>query len=54
VEEVLREQEQRDERDATRKHSPLQPAGDALRVETDGLSVDEVTQRIVGFARAVR
>jgi cytidylate kinase len=54
VEEVLREQEQRDERDVTRKHSPLQPAGDALRVETDGLSVDEVTQRIVGFARAVR
>jgi cytidylate kinase len=54
VEEVLREQEQRDERDATRKPAPLQPAGDALRVETDGLSVDEVTQRIVGFARAVR
>jgi cytidylate kinase len=54
VEEVLREQEQRDERDATRKHSPLQAAGDALRVETDGLSVDEVTRRIVGFARAVR
>ena len=54
VEEVLREQAQRDERDATREHSPLQPARDALRVETDGLSVDEVTQRIVRLARAVR
>jgi cytidylate kinase len=54
VEEVLREQEQRDERDATRRHSPLQAAGDALHVETDGLSVDEVTERIVGLARAVR
>jgi cytidylate kinase len=54
VEEVLREQEQRDERDATREHSPLQPARDALRVSTDGLSVDEVAQRIVRLARAVR
>jgi CMP/dCMP kinase len=54
VEEVLRELEQRDERDATRQHSPLQPARDALHVETDGLSVDEVTQRIVRLAKAVR
>jgi len=54
VEEVLHEQEQRDERDATREHSPLQRARDALRVDTDGLSVDEVTQRIVRLARAVR
>ncbi len=53
VEEVLREQEQRDERDATRQHSPLQRARDALRVDTDGLSVDEVAQRIVRLARAV-
>jgi cytidylate kinase len=54
VEDVLREQDERDERDATREHSPLQPARDALRVDTDGLSVDEVTQRIVRLARAVR
>ena len=53
IEEVLREQEQRDERDATREHSPLEPARDALRVDTDGLSVDEVAQRIVRLARAV-
>jgi cytidylate kinase len=57
VEEVLREQEQRDERDerdATRQHSPLQRVRDALHVDTDGLSVDEVAQRIVRLARAVR
>jgi cytidylate kinase len=54
LEDVLREQEQRDERDTTREHSPLQPARDALRVDTDGLSVDDVTQRIVGLAKAVR
>jgi cytidylate kinase len=51
LEEVLREQ---DERDATREHSPLQAARDALRVDTDGLSVEEVTQRIVRLARVVR
>jgi cytidylate kinase len=54
VEDVLREQDERDARDATREHSPLQPARDALRVDTDGLSVDDVTQRIVGLAKAVR
>jgi cytidylate kinase len=54
VDEVLRDQRDRDTRDATREHSPLQPARDALRVDTDGLSVDEVTQRIVRLARAVR
>jgi len=53
VEEVLREQAQRDARDATREHSPLQAAGDALRIETDGLSVQEVAQKIVRLARAV-
>jgi cytidylate kinase len=54
LEDVLREQEQRDERDSTREHSPLQPARDALRVDTDGLSVDDVAQRIVRLAKAVR
>ena len=53
-EQVLREQRQRDERDATREHSPLAPARDALRVDTTGLSADEVTHRIVRLARAVR
>jgi cytidylate kinase len=54
VDDVLRDQRERDTRDATREHSPLQPARDALRVDTDGLSVDEVTQQIVRLARAVR
>jgi cytidylate kinase len=54
IEDVLRAQDERDQRDASRDHSPLVPARDALRVDTDGLSVDEVTQRIVRLARAVR
>jgi cytidylate kinase len=54
VEDVLREQGERDERDETREHSPLTAARDALRVDTDGLSVDEVVQTIVRLATAVR
>jgi cytidylate kinase len=51
---VLREQEERDARDSGREHSPLAPAHDALRVDTDGLDVDEVVQKIVRLATAVR
>lgn len=54
AEQVLQEQTDRDTRDATREHSPLQPAPDALRVDTTGLSVDEITHRIVRLAQAVR
>ncbi len=54
AQQVLQEQTDRDTRDATRAHSPLQPAPDALRVDTTGLSVDEVAQQIVDLAKAVR
>jgi cytidylate kinase len=51
---VLREQTLRDERDATRTESPMKPADDAVEVDTTGLSIDEVVDRIVGLAKAVR
>jgi cytidylate kinase len=54
AERVLREQRERDGRDETREHSPLQAAPDALRVDTTGLSVDEITHKIVRLAQAVR
>jgi len=54
AEQVLREQRERDARDTGREHSPLQPAPDALRVDTTGLSVDEVAHKIVRLAQAVR
>lgn len=53
-EQVLREQTERDSRDATRAHSPLQPAPDALRVDTTGLGIDEVVARIARLVQAVR
>jgi len=48
---VLAEQAVRDERDSTREHSPLEPAADAIEVDTTGLGIDEVVARIVELAR---
>ena len=53
-EDVLREQRERDERDASREHSPLQAADDAIELDTDGLGVEEIAQRIVELARTRR
>jgi len=52
VELVLAEQTMRDQRDSTRAHSPLQAAPGAVVLDTSGLSVDEVVQRIAELARA--
>jgi cytidylate kinase len=43
---------ERDERDASRQHSPMVAAGDAVEVDSTGLSVDEVVERIVGLVGA--
>jgi cytidylate kinase len=48
---VLVEQALRDERDITRAHSPLRPAPGAVTLDTTGLSVEQVVQRIVELAR---
>lgn len=47
---VLAEQQIRDARDAAREHSPLRPADDAVEVDTTGLSLDEVVERIAALA----
>lgn len=49
---VLAEQTERDARDASREHSPLRVADDAVEVDTTGLGVEEVVARIVELARA--
>jgi cytidylate kinase len=48
---VLAEQTIRDERDATREHSPLQAAADAVSLDTTGLSLEQVVAQIVTLAR---
>ena len=49
VQTVLAEQTIRDERDTTRADSPLLAAEDAITVDTTGLTIDEVVDRIVGL-----
>ncbi|MHB1340315.1 MAG: (d)CMP kinase [Coriobacteriia bacterium] len=46
--------ERRDHVDSTRAASPLRAADDAVTVDTTGLTVDEVVERIARLAEAVR
>jgi cytidylate kinase len=48
---VLEAQRLRDRRDETREHSALRPAGDAVEIDTTGLSEDVVIARVVALAR---
>ena len=50
---VQRDQALRDAQDASREHSPLERAPGAVELDTTGLSVDEVVERIVGMVRSV-
>jgi cytidylate kinase len=52
LEQVRREIEARDARDAGRNTSPMCPAPDAVSLVTDGLSVEEVIERILDLCRA--
>ena len=45
-ERVLREQAERDERDASAARTVLEPAADAVPVDTTGLTLDEVVAQI--------
>ena len=54
LEEVLAAQQRRDREDATRPVGPLVPAVDATEVGTDGLSVDEVVDRLEALVRGRR
>jgi CMP/dCMP kinase len=44
-------QRQRDARDEGREHSALRPADDAVELDTTGLSLDEVVDRVESLAR---
>jgi cytidylate kinase len=51
VEQVLAEQTLRDQRDSTREHSPLEAAADSITLDTSGLGVEKVVQRIAALVR---
>ena len=48
---VLRDQALRDAQDESREHSPLRPAPDATELDTTGLTVDQVVERVVELVR---
>jgi CMP/dCMP kinase len=54
VETVRRDQALRDAQDASRAHSPLMMAPGAVELDTTGLSVDEVVERIVELVERAR
>jgi CMP/dCMP kinase len=54
VDTVLRDQALRDAQDSSREHSPLAIAPGAVEVDTTGLSVDEVVERIASLVRQPR
>ncbi len=51
VETVMRDQALRDEQDRSREHSPLRAAPDAVELDTTGLTVDEVVERVADLVR---
>ncbi len=53
-EEVLAEIHRRDRIDQSRSTSPLRPADDAIIINTDGFTLDQVVERILDLIRAER
>jgi CMP/dCMP kinase len=54
LETVQRDQALRDAQDEGREHSPLRPADDAIELDTTGLTVDQVVERVADLVRAAR
>ena len=54
VDTVMRDQALRDAKDMDREHSPLKLAPGAVELDTTGLSVDEVVQRVVELVERAR
>ena len=43
----MQDLEDRDELDTERAHSPLRPASNAVLVDTEGIDVDQVMERLL-------
>jgi len=43
--------QKRDERDASRKHSPLRPSKDALIIDTSNLTINEVVAKVMALVK---
>ena len=52
ISQTLIEVKKRDERDVSRKHSPLKPAKDALIIDTSDLDINEVIAKVMALVKA--
>ena len=52
LQETFADMTERDKRDSTRADSPLKIADDAIVLDSTGLSIDEVLQKMLEFVRA--
>ena len=50
LEQVLTAQERRDREDAARKVAPLKPAADAVEICTDGMTLEQVVEKLAALA----
>jgi len=48
---TLEEVQRRDERDASRKYSPLKPSKDALVIDTSNLTINEVVAKVMALVK---
>ena len=48
---LLKDIEARDARDSGRKHAPLRPASDAVAIDSSGLGIDDVFQRVLALVK---
>ena len=53
LETVLKDTVNRDKTDSSREDSPLRPANDAWQLNTDGLNIPEVVQKIIDRAESI-
>jgi cytidylate kinase len=53
ISQILAEVVARDERDSSRKHSPLKPAKDAFIIDTTELSIDEVIAQVSKICKTI-
>ncbi len=51
IDQVQKDVRRRDEYDSTRQHAPLAAAADAIVVDSTGLSVEEVLERVMGLVQ---
>ncbi len=51
---LLAEIKQRDYNDSHRAAAPLKKADDAIEIDSTGMSIDEITQKIVSLAEAIK